>query len=229
MLLQLEHVSKRFADGVRAVDDVSLAVEAGEAIALVGPSGCGKTTLLRLIAGLDVPTDGRIVIDGRDARSLRPRDRQVAMVFQNAVLFPHLTAFDNIAFGLRLRGVAKQEIAQRVTEAAEWLQVSPLLGRRPHELSGGERQRVALGRSVVGRPKLFLFDEPLSNLDAWLKADLRAQIAHLHHRLGAAMLLVSHDPADALEPGRRVLMMRHGRIEPVDKPAKLFADLLGKI
>ena len=224
-MLRLEHLAKTYPGGVCAVDDVSLKVGAGELVVLVGPSGCGKSTLLRLIAGLDEPTEGRILFDGRDARQIASKDRRLAMLFQNHVLFPHLSVADNLAFGLRLRGEAKAEIARRVHEAAELLQMAPLLARRPHELSGGERQRAALGRAIVSRPRLFLFDEPLSNLDAWLKADLRQEIERVHHRLGAAMILVTHDPADALMPGRRVFFMQRGRIEEIAEPAKLFVGL----
>ena len=195
MMLRLEHVSKTFPGAVRAVADVSFELAPGELVVLVGPSGCGKSTLLRLIAGLEEPDGGRILFDGRDARHIAPKDRGVAMLFQNHVLFPHLSVADNLAFGLRLRGEGKAEIARRVNEAAELLQIMPLLQRRPHELSGGERQRAALGRAIVGRPRLFLFDEPLSNLDAWLKADLRREIEQIHRRLGR------DDPGDA-RPGR---------------------------
>lgn len=211
--LALEHLVKIFPGNIRAVDDLSLEVTDGELVALVGPSGCGKTTALRLIAGLETPTGGQIAIAGRIVNGLPPKDRDVAMIFQRCTLFPHLTAFGNMAFGLRLRGTARAEIGRRVAETAELLGIADLLKRRPGELSGGQRQRVALGRAVVRRPKLFLFDEPLTNLDAATRLQMRDEIGRLQQQLGTAMIYVTHDEAEAAAIGQRIVTMRDGRIQ----------------
>jgi len=210
--LALERLVKIFPGNIRAVDDLSLEVAEGELVALVGPSGCGKTTALRLIAGLETPTGGTIAIAGRIVNGLPPKDRDVAMIFQRCTLFPHLTAYGNMAFGLRLRGTGRTEIGRRVAETAELLGIADLLKRRPGELSGGQRQRVALGRAVVRRPKLFLFDEPLTNLDAATRLQMRDEIGRLQRQLGTAMIYVTHDEAEADAIGQRIVTMRNGRI-----------------
>jgi multiple sugar transport system ATP-binding protein len=210
--LVLEHLVKIFPGNIRAVDDLSLEVAEGELVALVGPSGCGKTTALRLIAGLETPTGGTIAIAGRIVDGLPPKDRDVAMIFQRCTLFPHLTAYGNMAFGLRLRGTAQAEIGRRVAETAELLGIADLLKRRPGELSGGQRQRVALGRAIVRRPKLFLFDEPLTNLDAATRLQMRGEIGRLQQQLATAMIYVTHDEAEAAAIGQRIVTMRDGRI-----------------
>ena len=223
----LEGVTKIFhgANGqsVRAVERATLAVEDGELLTLVGPSGCGKTTMLRLIAGLETPDAGTVSLDGKVVNGLEPKDRDVAMVFQSHALFPHLTAFENLAFGLRLRGVAKMEISRRVGEMAELLGVVNCLKRKPAELSGGERQRVALGRALVRRPRGLLLDEPLSNLDAPLRRELRRELVRLHRELHLTTLLVTHDQAEAMALGQRVAVMNRGVIEQTATPAELRA------
>ena len=211
--LALEHLVKLFPGNIRAVDDLSLEVAEGELVVLVGPSGCGKTTALRLIAGLETPTGGTIAIAGRIVDGLPPKDRDVAMIFQRCTLFPHLTAYGNMAFGLRLRGTARAEIGRRVAETAELLGIANLLKRRPGELSGGQRQRVALGRAVVRRPKLFLFDEPLTNLDMATRLQMRGEIGRLQQQLATAMIYVTHDEAEAAAIGQRIVTMRDGRIQ----------------
>ena len=195
----------RGGDTVHALRELSLEVADKELLVLAGPSGSGKTTTLRLIAGLEVPSGGTISMDGKVLNGVVPKDRDVAMVFQGDALFPHLTARDNVGLGLRLRKVPKAELARRVAEAAEWLEITACLDRFPGELSGGERRRVALGRAIVRRPKMFLLDEPLSNLDAPLRARMRELIGRVHAQLGATMILVTHDPADAL--GKRVVVL----------------------
>jgi multiple sugar transport system ATP-binding protein len=211
--LRLDHVTKIFPGGVQAVAEASFEVAPGERVALVGPSGSGKTTLLRLIAGLETPTRGRIFLNGRDATVQPPRRRNVAMVFQQPTLYPHLRVYGNLAFGLRMRGVARSEIDRRVREAAEWLGIADLLRRRPWELSGGQQQRVALGRALVRQPQLFLLDEPLAHLDPELREQLRQEILRVQQHLGAAMLYVTHDPADARTLGQRILTLRNGRLD----------------
>ena len=223
----LEGVTKIFhgANGqsVRAVERATLAVEDGELLTLVGPSGCGKTTMLRLIAGLETPDAGTVSLDGKVVNGLEPKDRDVAMVFQSHALFPHLTAFENLAFGLKLRDVAKMEISRRVGEMAELLGVVNCLKRKPAELSGGERQRVALGRALVRRPRGLLLDEPLSNLDAPLRRELRRELVRLHRELHLTTLLVTHDQAEALALGQRVAVMNRGVIEQTATPSELRA------
>lgn len=221
----LEHVTKSFAapDGksVCAVNDVSLAVADKELLALVGPSGCGKTTLLRLIAGLESTEQGGIRFDDQAVTEWPPQARDVAMVFQSPALFPHLTGFENIAFGLKLRSVARQEITERVHATAEMLGVIHCLHRPPAELSGGERQRIALGRALVRRPKILLLDEPFSNLDAPLRAQMRMEIQNLRTRLGMTVIYVTHDQAEALALGDRVAVMRAGRLQQVGPPREI--------
>lgn len=219
--LSLRGLTKTYPGLVRAVNDLSLDVADHELVAVVGPSGCGKSTLLRLVAGLEEASAGEVWIAGERADHLSPRERDVALVFQSHSLFPHMTAFDNLAYGLRLRGVAAKEIATRVQEAAETLGLGSLLQRRPSALSGGERQRVALGRALVRRPRLLLLDEPLSSLDAHLRAELRREIVRLHRRLGAVTLLVTHDQSEALSLADRVAVLKDGTLQQVGTPATL--------
>ena len=207
---------------VTAVDGVDLEIPDGEFMVLVGPSGCGKSTLLRLIAGLENPTSGSIQLGDRDVSRVKPQDRDVAMVFQNYALFPHLNVEQNIAFSLKFRKIPKPEIQSRVAEAAEVLGLSCMLRRRPSELSGGQRQRVALGRAMVCQPKVFLLDEPLSNLDARMRAEMRAEIAQLHRRLGTTMIFVTHDQTEAMTLGQRLCVLDQGRVMQVGAPMDLY-------
>lgn len=220
--VSLRNLEKRFSGGVPAVDGFSLDVGDGELFVLVGPSGCGKTTLLRLIAGLETPTAGVISIGGREVNRLCPRDRDVAMVFQNPTLYPHWNVSRNMAFGLRLRGVSRAESRRRVEAAASWLGIGALLDRRPSALSGGQTQRVALGRAVVRRPEVFLLDEPLVNVDARRRDDLREEVRRLHSDLGATMIWVTHDQHEAMSLGQRIAVMRDGRLEQLDEPMTLY-------
>jgi multiple sugar transport system ATP-binding protein len=219
----LDGITKAFGGGVVAVDDVSLRVEDGEFMVLVGPSGCGKSTLLRVIAGLEEATAGTISIGDRDVTDLAPRERDIAMVFQSYALYPHMTVRQNLAYGLKVRKTAKADAAGRVERVAAMLGLEELLERRPAQLSGGQRQRVAMGRAIVREPKAFLMDEPLSNLDAKLRVDMRAQLAALHLRLCATTVYVTHDQVEAMTLGTRVAVMRHGRILQVDTPQELYA------
>jgi len=220
--ISFEHVSKRFDDTL-AVDDFDLRIEDREFMVFVGPSGCGKTTALRMLAGLEEVSEGRIVIDGQEVNDVEPRDRDVAMVFQNYALYPHLTVRQNMAFGLRLRHAPKAEIDERVREAARTLQLEELLERKPRQLSGGQRQRVAMGRAIVRDPKVFLMDEPLSNLDAKLRVQMRAVVARLQRRLGVTTIYVTHDQVEAMTLGHRVAVMRQGRLQQVAPPNELYA------
>jgi len=220
--IELARVTKVFDDDVVAVDDVSLTIDDGEFMVLVGPSGCGKSTLLRLIAGLDEATAGSVLVDGRDVTELAPRKRDVAMVFQNYALYPHMSVRQNLGYGLRVRRAAKPEIARRVEDVARLLGLEQLLERRPSQLSGGQRQRVAMGRAIVREPKAFLMDEPLSNLDAKLRVGMRASLTQLHTRLGVTTVYVTHDQVEAMTLGQRVAVMREGRILQVDTPQKLY-------
>jgi multiple sugar transport system ATP-binding protein len=220
--ITLDAVTKEFGGGVRAVDAVELEIGSGEFLVLVGPSGCGKSTLLRMIAGLEEVTSGAIAIGGREVTHLSPRDRDVAMVFQNYALYPHYTVEKNLAYGLRVRGTPKSEINRRVQEVAHMLGLEQLLQRRPNALSGGQRQRVAMGRAIVREPAAFLMDEPLSNLDAKLRVDMRAQLARLHAELGVTTVYVTHDQVEAMTLGQRVAVMRDGRIQQVDAPQNLY-------
>jgi multiple sugar transport system ATP-binding protein len=222
----LQSVCKSFRDSrgreVRAADKVSLEVPSGELLVLVGPSGCGKSTLLRLIAGLEVLEGGSIAINDRVIHDQPPADRDVAMVFQNYALFPHLTVYENMAFGLKLRKIPAREIKSRVQEAAELLKLQDLLERKPHALSGGQRQRVALGRAIARQPKVFLLDEPLSNLDAQLRGETRTELARLHRRLGATMILVTHDQTEAMTLGQRLCVMDAGKIVQIGSPLEVY-------
>ena len=220
--VELDRVSKVFPDGTRAVDAISLGIEDGEFIVLVGPSGCGKTTALRMVAGLEEISQGMIRIGERVVNHVPSRDRDIAMVFQSYALYPHLSVYENIAFGLRVKKVKKEEIDRRVKEAARILDLEPFLKRKPRALSGGQRQRVAMGRAIVRQPQAFLMDEPLSNLDAKLRVQMRREIARLHHTLGATMLYVTHDQAEAMTLGDRVVVMRDGRVQQVDAPLAVY-------
>jgi len=219
----LQGVSKVYPGHVPAVRGLSLEVADGEFVVLVGPSGCGKTTTLRMIAGLETVTSGEIFIGGRRVDHLPPRDRDVAMVFQHYALYPHMTVYDNLAFGLKVRKAPREEIRRRVTETAERLGLAELLKRRPHELSGGQRQRVALGRAIVRQAAAFLLDEPLSNLDASLRARMRVELKDLHRRLGATMVYVTHDQTEAMALGDRVVVMKDGEVQQIADPATLRA------
>tara|TARA_B100000953_G_scaffold277877_1_gene252997 strand:- start:709 stop:1782 length:1074 start_codon:yes stop_codon:yes gene_type:complete len=212
----------KFFGAVRAVDGVSLEIPDGELMVLVGPSGCGKSTLLRLVAGLEEATSGGIFLDDREVSRVKPQDRDVAMVFQNYALFPHLNVEQNMAFSLKFRKVAKPEIRLRVAEAAEVLGLAGLLRRKPAELSGGQRQRVALGRAMVCKPKVFLLDEPLSNLDARMRAGMRAEIAELHRRLGTTMIFVTHDQTEAMTLGQRLCVLDLGQVMQTGSPMDLY-------
>jgi sn-glycerol 3-phosphate transport system ATP-binding protein len=219
--LELRGVVKRF-DRVTAVDRVSLDVRTGEFCVLLGPSGCGKSTLLRLIAGLEPVTEGEIIIGGERVTDREPKARDIAMVFQHYALYPHLTVYDNLAFPLRARRRPRHEIDEQVREVAALLQIDALLDRRPRALSGGQRQRVAIGRAIVRRPKLFLFDEPLSNLDAQLRLAMRAELARLHRRLGTTVIYVTHDQTEAMTLGTRIALMNAGRLEQIGTPEELY-------
>ena len=218
----LDRVEKAYAGGVRAVDDLSLDVADGEFMVLVGPSGCGKSTALRSIAGLEEISGGTITIGDRVVNDLPPKDRDIAMVFQNYALYPHMTVEQNLAFGLELRKTPKAEIARRVGEAARMLGLEPYLGRKPGALSGGQRQRVAMGRAIVREPQAFLMDEPLSNLDARLRVSMRASLSQLHERLGVTTVYVTHDQVEAMTLGDRVAVLRDGRLQQVDTPQALY-------
>jgi multiple sugar transport system ATP-binding protein len=218
----LEHVEKVYSGNVKALDDLNLEVKEGEFMVLVGPSGCGKSTALRSIAGLEEITDGTITIGSQVVNDLPPKDRDIAMVFQNYALYPHMTVEANLAFGLKLRHTPKAEIKRRVGEAAALLGLEPYLNRKPAALSGGQRQRVAMGRAIVREPQAFLMDEPLSNLDAKLRVSMRAALNQLHERLGITTVYVTHDQVEAMTLGDRVCVMRDGRIQQVDSPQRLF-------
>src|SRR2546423_3638585 len=220
--IQIEGVTKVFKGGVVAVDDVSIEVGDGEFLVLVGPSGCGKTTLLRIVAGLEEVTDGEVVIGDSLVTDMPPRDRDVAMVFQNYALYPHMTVAENLSIGLRLRRRPKSEVKGRVAEVAHILGLDALLERRPAELSGGQRQRVAMGRAMVREPQAYLMDEPLSNLDAKLRVQMRAELARLRHRLGATTIYVTHDQVEAMTLGDRVAVLQDGVLQQVDTPQGLF-------
>lgn len=223
----LEAVHKRFGN-VTAVKDFNLRIHDEEFMVFVGPSGCGKTTTLRMIAGLEEITEGTIKIGERVVNDVPPKDRDIAMVFQNYALYPHMNVYQNMSFGLRLRKTPKAEIDRRVREAAQMLQIEHLLERRPRELSGGQRQRVALGRAIVREPKVFLMDEPLSNLDAKLRVEMRASIAKLHRRLGVTTVYVTHDQVEAMTMGTRIVVMKDGLVQQVDSPINLYDKPVNK-
>jgi multiple sugar transport system ATP-binding protein len=220
--IQLEGVTKVYPSGPKAVDDVDLEIREGEFMVLVGPSGCGKSTLLRMIAGLEDVTDGAVTIGGRDVTDLHPRERDIAMVFQNYALYPHMSVRDNLGFGLKVSRVAKAERQRRVNDVARTLGLESLLDRKPRALSGGQRQRVAMGRAMVREPVAFLMDEPLSNLDAKLRVSMRAELARLHERLGTTTVYVTHDQIEAMTLGQRVAVLRDGVLQQCDTPQALF-------
>jgi multiple sugar transport system ATP-binding protein len=220
--ISLHGVAKIFGEKVIAVNHVDLEIEEGEFMVFVGPSGCGKTTLLRMIAGLEGVSEGSIILAGKDVTNARPQDRDIAMVFQNYALYPHMTVEENLSFGLRLRKVPKEERRRRVLEAAEMLGLENLLTRRTAAMSGGQRQRVAIGRAVVREPAAFLMDEPLSNLDAKLRVSMRASLSRLHDRLATTTVFVTHDQVEAMTLGQRVVVLRDGTIQQVDTPQNLF-------
>ncbi len=218
-----DHVSKEYTRGAPpVVRDLSLAIEDRELVVVVGPSGCGKSTALRMIAGLEAITRGSLFIDAERMNDVAPKDRDVAMVFQSYALYPHMTCFENMAFALELRRVPRAEIARRVQEAARVLAIEPLLGRRPKELSGGQRQRVAIGRAIVREPRVFLMDEPLSNLDAKLRTTMRAELKRLHRTLGATIVYVTHDQTEAMTLGDRICVMRDGELLQMDTPEAIY-------
>ncbi len=221
-VVELKNVSKIYSDNLKSVNDVSLTINDKEFVVLVGPSGCGKSTTLRMIAGLEEITEGQIYIDGKLVNDISPKDRNIAMVFQNYALYPHMTVYDNMAFGLKLRKFSKEEIKQRVSEAAKILGLEEYLNRKPKALSGGQRQRVAVGRAIVRKPKVFLFDEPLSNLDAKLRVQMRTEISKLHKRLDATMIYVTHDQIEAMTMGDRIVIMEGGIVNQVDTPLNLY-------
>ncbi len=220
--VRLEKVWKIYPNGVEAVKDANLTVEDKEFLVLLGPSGCGKTTTLRMIAGLEEITRGKIYIDGKVVNDVEPKDRDIAMVFQNYALYPHMTVYENMAFGLKLRKFPKDEIERRVREAARILGIEELLDRKPRQLSGGQRQRVAVGRAIVRNPKVFLFDEPLSNLDAKLRVQMRAELKKLHHRLEATMIYVTHDQVEAMTMANKIVVMRDGVIQQIGDPHEIY-------
>lgn len=220
--VKLKNIFKRYPGGVTAVNDFNLDIEDKEFIILVGPSGCGKTTTLRMIAGLEEITEGELYIGDKLVNDVAPKDRDIAMVFQNYALYPHMTVYDNMAFGLKLRKMPKDEIKRRVLEAAKILDIEHLLERKPKALSGGQRQRVALGRAIVREPKVFLMDEPLSNLDAKLRVQMRTEISKLHNKLQTTIIYVTHDQTEALTMGTRIVVMKDGYIQQVDTPTNLY-------
>src|ERR1700756_1488677 len=220
--LEITQLDKHY-DRFQALKQINLSVEKEEFIVFVGPSGCGKTTLLRTISGLETPSVGQITLDGRDITYVHPSKRNVAMVFQNYALFPHLSVFENIAFGLRLHGLSKQEIEQRVQRAAKLLHLDPLLSRKPKQLSGGQRQRVAIGRAIVKQPKLFLFDEPLSNLDAKLRVRMRVELLNLHYETRNTAIYVTHDQVEAMTMADRIVILNDGKIEQIGSPIEVYS------
>ncbi|OUP10475.1 sn-glycerol-3-phosphate ABC transporter ATP-binding protein UgpC [Collinsella sp. An2] len=222
--LSLEHIGKKYPNGYEGVKDFNLEIADKEFIIFVGPSGCGKSTTLRMIAGLEDITSGTLKIDGKVVNDVEPKDRDIAMVFQNYALYPHMTVYDNMAFPMKLRKAPKDQIDKAVREAARILDLEKLLDRKPSALSGGQRQRVAMGRAIVRAPKVYLMDEPLSNLDAKLRVQMRAEISKLHDRLGATIIYVTHDQTEAMTLGTRIVVMKDGVMQQVDTPSKLYAE-----
>jgi multiple sugar transport system ATP-binding protein len=220
--IKLENITKRYPDGYEAVKDMTLEIEDGEFVILVGPSGCGKSTALRMVAGLEPITEGELKIGGEVVNDLEPKDRDIAMVFQNYALYPHMTVRDNMGFALKLRGADQSEITQKVEEAARVLDLEPHLDRKPSQLSGGQRQRVAMGRAIVRDPVAFLMDEPLSNLDAKLRVQMRTEVSRIQQRVGTTMIYVTHDQTEAMTLGDRVAVMRSGVLEQVGSPMELY-------
>lgn len=226
--LTLKGIYKKYPGNVVAVSDVNLEIRDKEFIILVGPSGCGKSTTLRMIAGLEEISEGELYIGDRLVNDIAPKDRDIAMVFQNYALYPHMTVFENMAFGLKLRKVPKDEIERKVNEAAKILDLSHLLDRKPKAMSGGQRQRVALGRAIVRSPKVFLLDEPLSNLDAKLRAQMRTEISKLHKKLGTTFIYVTHDQTEAMTMGDRIVVMKDGFVQQIDTPQNLYERPVNK-
>ena len=226
--VELKNITKVFDGKVVAVDNVNIDVKDQEFVVLVGPSGCGKSTTLRMVAGLEDITEGELYIDGKLVNDVPPKDRDIAMVFQNYALYPHMSVYDNMAFGLKIRKFPKEEIDQRVREAARILDIEQLLERKPKALSGGQRQRVAVGRAIVRKPKVFLFDEPLSNLDAKLRVQMRAEISSLHSRLKAPMIYVTHDQVEALTMADKIVVMKFGIIQQIGGPLELYNEPANK-
>jgi multiple sugar transport system ATP-binding protein len=220
--VELKNINKVYDNGFHAVKDANITVNDKEFVVLVGPSGCGKTTSLRMVAGLEDISGGDLLIDGKKVNDIPPKDRDIAMVFQNYALYPHMTVYDNMAFGLKIRKFKKEEIEARVREAAKILDIESLLERKPKQLSGGQRQRVALGRAIVRHPKVFLFDEPLSNLDAKLRVQMRAEISALHNRLQATMIYVTHDQIEAMTMADKIVVMKDGVIQQIGDPLTLY-------
>jgi multiple sugar transport system ATP-binding protein len=218
----LKHLDKKYPNGFHAVRDLNLEIADGEFLVLVGPSGCGKSTTLRMIAGLEDPTGGEIFIGDRRVNDVPPGKRDIAMVFQSYALYPHMSVYQNMAFGLKMRRTPRAEIEKRVREVAGILSIESLLDSRPRELSGGQRQRVALGRAIVREPKVFLFDEPLSNLDAKLRVQMRAEIARLHRRLATTIIYVTHDQIEAMTLGNRIVLLDHGEAQQIDSPLNIY-------
>ncbi len=226
--VELKGIGKVYDGGVRAVDNANITVNDKEFVVLVGPSGCGKSTTLRMIAGLEDITEGELYIDNKMVNDVPPKDRDIAMVFQNYALYPHMTVYDNMAFGLKIRKFSKEEIAKRVNEAAKILDIEELLDRKPKALSGGQRQRVAVGRAIVRQPKVFLFDEPLSNLDAKLRVQMRAEISSLHNRLKATMIYVTHDQVEAMTMADKIVVLKDGLIQQIGSPLELYNQPVNK-
>jgi multiple sugar transport system ATP-binding protein len=220
--VKLLNINKVYEAGNKAVNNISIEIEDKEFLVLVGPSGCGKSTTLRMIAGLEEITSGELFIDGKLVNNVSPKERDIAMVFQNYALYPHMTVYENMAFGLKLRKYPKEEITKRVMEAAVVLELEEYLNRKPKALSGGQRQRVAVGRAIVRKPKVFLFDEPLSNLDAKLRIQMRTELSKLHKRLEATIIYVTHDQVEAMTMGDRIVVMKDGNVQQIDTPLSLY-------
>ena len=221
--LELQNVTKIYPNGTKAVNETSLNIENGEFVVFVGPSGCGKSTLLRMIAGLEDITDGEISLDGKLINNVDPSERDVAMVFQNYALYPHMTVFNNMAYGLKNRGISKEEINNKVNDVAKLLEIDQLLSRKPSMLSGGQRQRVAMGRAIVRNPKIFLFDEPLSNLDAKLRNQMRLEIKKLQRQMGVTSVFVTHDQTEAMTLGDRIVVINNGVVEQLGTPKEIYS------
>lgn len=222
--VKLKNISKSYGGKTMTLKDISFDVHDTEFLVLVGPSGCGKTTILRMIAGLEEITDGDLYIDNKRVNDLQPKDRDIAMVFQNYALYPHMTVYKNMAFGLKIKKVPKKEIDKQVRRAAEILEITDLLDRKPGAMSGGQRQRVAIGRAIVRNPKVFLFDEPLSNLDAKLRVAMRVELQKLHHKLNVTMVYVTHDQTEAMTLGDRIVVLHDGKIMQIGTPMKLYNE-----
>lgn len=226
--VELKKIGKVYEGNVRAVNDANITINDKEFVVLVGPSGCGKTTTLRMVAGLEDISEGELFIDGKLVNDVPPKDRDIAMVFQNYALYPHMSVYDNMAFGLKIRKLPKDEIDQRVKEAARILDITKLLDRKPKQLSGGQRQRVAVGRAIVRKPKVFLFDEPLSNLDAKLRVQMRAELIQLHENLQATMIYVTHDQVEAMTMGDKIVVMKDGLVQQIGSPLYMYNNPINK-